>query len=397
MNERDLRDWLDDRAPTAAPDELRARVAAISSAPPIAVPRARRRSLRGRRSWRNGLLLAAAFAASIGGAAFLAGRSGPRPDATVSPPVDNGLIAIAASGVALLDPVTGEGIGGLRTPSETWSATWSRDGRMLAFGSRDGIWTMDIATGAEGLVATVEGCRGRALVGLRAAWSPDGRTIAVTEDSQLLLVDVASGAVVVHLDERGADIRSPTWSPDGATLAFFVDSTLFSVPAAAGPATVVSRSRTRCGCPATSRSPRRHERWPGWHSRSRTDDGQAHRHRRQQRRRHESAGPVRRWLLLLHLRQLGSPGFGWSPDGTQMAFVTQFYHAVRPTVPRLSRQLGWPSVRHRPGRHVRPAPEPSERRPSAVAAPALAGRSRGHALGSAPRAPMNVLAGCRVE
>ena len=208
-----------------------------------------------------------------------------------------------ASGVALLDPVTGEGIGGLRTPSETWSATWSRDGRMLAFGSRDGIWTMDIATGAEGSLLPSRAVGG-ALVGLQAR--------LVTRRTHHRRYGGLAALARRCRFRRGRSASRRTWR--GHPLTDLVTGRRNArvlrrldprtAPAAAGPATVVVESRTRCGCPATSRGPRRQNAGldgiPG-----RTDDGQAHRHRRQQRRRHRSAGPVRRWLLL-HLRQLGS-------------------------------------------------------------------------------------------
>src|SRR4029450_5857471 len=138
----------------------RARVAAITAAPPIDAPGVVRRSLRRRGSRRNGLLLAAALAASLGGATFLAGRAGPTPDVTTTFPPDRGLIAIASAGVALVDPVTGERVIGLQTPLSAWSIAWSPDGRLLAFVVPGGIWTMDLETGAQELVAALGGWRG---------------------------------------------------------------------------------------------------------------------------------------------------------------------------------------------------------------------------------------------
>jgi dipeptidyl aminopeptidase/acylaminoacyl peptidase len=323
MNERDLRAWLGDRARAAAPDELRARVAAISGAPPIAAPSVGRRSLR-RISWRNGLLLAAALAASLGGATFLAGRAGPTPDATTTLPPDRGLIAIAASGVALVNPVTGERIRGLQTPLWAWSAAWSPDGRLLAFVERGGIWTMDLETGAQELVAAVEGCRGVRWWDCELAWSPDGGTIAVTEGSQLLLVDVASGAVVVRLHQFGAKIRSPAWSPDGETLAFFVDSTLSTAPAASGPATVVVEESDAVWLP----------RDVAWSPDGTTLAWMAFPEAEPTDSKHiviaesNADGTNQRVLFdagfcVCISGNWGPPGFGWSPDGTQMAFVTQ--------------------------------------------------------------------------
>jgi Tol biopolymer transport system component len=325
MNERDLRAWLGDRASTAAPDELRARIAAISTAPPIAAPRVRRRSMRRRGSWRNGLLLAAALAASLGGATFLAGGAGPTPDVTTTLPPDRGLIAIAASGVLLTDPVTGERIRGLRTPLAGWTASWSPDGRLLAFGLRNAIWTRDLETGAERFVAAVEGCRGERWWNCEVAWSPDGDTIAVTMDSKLLLVDVASGAVVVRLDQAGAKIRSPAWSPDGAKLAFFVDSTLSTAPAASGPATVVVDESDAVWVPRdVAWSP--DGRTLAWMAFPEIEAGTDRKHIVIAAS--DANGTNRRVLFdagfcFCVSGNWGPPGFGWSPDGTQMAFVTQ--------------------------------------------------------------------------
>jgi dipeptidyl aminopeptidase/acylaminoacyl peptidase len=325
MNERDLRAWLGERAsPAAAPDELRARVAAITAAPPVAAPRVGRRSLRRRSSWRNGLLLAAALAASLGGATLLAGRAGPTPDATTSLPLDRSLIAIASSGVALVDPVTGDRVLGLRTPLETWSAAWSADGRLLAFGLRDAIWTMDVETGAERMIAAVDGCRGERWWDCELAWSPDGGTIAVTLDSQLMLVDIASGAVVVRLDQPGAEVRSPAWSPDGATLAFLAGATLFTIPAASGPATVVVEESDEVWLP----------RDVAWSPDGGTLAWMAFPEAEPTGWKHiviaasDAEGSNQRVLFeagncFCISGNWGPPGFGWSPDGTQMAFVTQ--------------------------------------------------------------------------
>jgi Tol biopolymer transport system component len=268
-------------------------------------------------------LLAAALAASLGGATFLAGRPGPTPDVTTTLPADRGLIAIASSGVTLVDPVTGGRIRGLQTPMGTWSATWSPDGRRLAFVLRDGIWTMDLETGEQELVAAVE-CRGVRWWDCELAWSPGGGMLAVTEGSQLLLVDVASGAVVVRIDQRGTKIRSPAWSPDGAALAFFVDSTLSTAPAASGPATVVVEESDAVWLP----------RDIAWSPDGRTLAWMAFPDAAPTDRKHiviaasNADGSNQRVLFdagscVCISGNWGPPGFGWSPDGTQMAFVTQ--------------------------------------------------------------------------
>jgi Tol biopolymer transport system component len=332
MNERDLRAWLGDRASTAAPDELRARVAAISAVPPLAASHSGRRSLRGRTSWRNGLLLAAALAASLGGATLLAGGTGPKPDTTNSLSLDRNVIAIAGPEMAVVDPVTGERPEGLRTPSATWSAAWSPDGRLLAFGRERTIWTMDIATGAEAHIAADVGCGGERWWDCELAWSPDGGTIAVTRDSRLLLVDVATGAATVLLNQPGPDVRSPAWSPDGDTLAFFSGSTLFTVPAATGQPTVVVEESDQVWLP----------RDVVWSPDGTTLAWMAFPEAEPTGRKHivvvasNADGSNRRVVFdagfcVCISGNWGPPGLGWSTDGTKMAFVTQDYQFEPPS------------------------------------------------------------------
>lgn len=207
---------------------------------------------------------------------------------------------------------------------ETWSAAWSPDGRLLAYGLGDAIWTMNVETGAERLVAAVEGCRGERWWDCELAWSPDGDTIAVTEDSQLLLVDVDSGTIVVRLDQPGADIRSPAWSPDGTTLAFFIDSTLVTAPAFTGPPTVVVEESDEVWLP----------RDVAWSPDGATLAWMAFPEVEPTGWKHiviaasDADGSNRRVLFeagncFCVSGNWGPPGFGWSPDGTQMAFVTQ--------------------------------------------------------------------------
>jgi Tol biopolymer transport system component len=156
------------------------------------------------------------------------------------------------------------------------------------------------------------------------AWSPDGRRIAVTEGSQLLLVDVASGAVVVRLHQFGAKIRSPAWSPDGAKLAFFVDSPLSTAQAASGPATVVAEESDAVWLP----------RDVAWSPDGATLAWMAFPEAEPTDRKHiviaasNADGSNRRVLFdagscVCISGYWGPPGFGWSPDGTLMAYVTQ--------------------------------------------------------------------------
>lgn len=124
------------------------------------------------------------------------------------------------------------------------SATWSADGRSLAFLDQTGaLYTADVATGDVRPLFTATFEPGR------PSWSADGRTIALAAIkpyttryreglSKILLVDVASGAgrYVDPLPDRSIQTRGddgPVWSPDGTRLAFVVASVLWLLPVAA--------------------------------------------------------------------------------------------------------------------------------------------------------------------
>ena len=100
------------------------------------------------------------------------------------------------------------------------SATWSPDGRRLAFDStRDGnteIYVID-ADGANPVRVTVAPGEDWA-----ASWSPDGRTIAFTSDrsgSAQIWATTPDGAEPRQLTDDTSGNLWPTWSPDGSRIA----------------------------------------------------------------------------------------------------------------------------------------------------------------------------------
>ena len=120
------------------------------------------------------------------------------------------------------------------------SASWSRDGSMLAFLDQTGaVHTVEVATGDIQQVFTATFEPGR------PTWSPDGRVIALAAIkpysaryreglSKILLVDRMTGAgtYVDPLPFRSIQTRGddgPVWSPDGTRMAFVVASVLWVV------------------------------------------------------------------------------------------------------------------------------------------------------------------------
>lgn len=121
------------------------------------------------------------------------------------------------------------------------SATWSRDGRLLAFLDQTGaVYTVEVSSGAVQRVypATFEPGK--------PTWSPDGTVIAVAAIkpysaryreglSTILLINRGTGAgtYVDPLPGRSIQTRGddgPVWSPDGTMMAFVVGSVLWVMP-----------------------------------------------------------------------------------------------------------------------------------------------------------------------
>jgi hypothetical protein len=129
----------------------------------------------------------------------------------------------------------------LRTSVPMLSPSWSPDSRRIVASGPQGLWVINVATGAAREILSL----GEDEVGA-PAWSPDGRWIAFDRNppptgvgapplgsSQLWLVRPNGSGLrqLTHLTD--ADIASaPAWSPDGRRLAFITTRGRSSWPVA---------------------------------------------------------------------------------------------------------------------------------------------------------------------
>jgi eukaryotic-like serine/threonine-protein kinase len=94
-----------------------------------------------------------------------------------------------------------------------WFPRWSPDGTRISFLSRGGVFVVSALGGAAQMVVP---SRPGAIV-TSATWSADGREIAYVRGDSLLARSIGSPAV--RLIATGPDLHSCTWSPNGALLA----------------------------------------------------------------------------------------------------------------------------------------------------------------------------------
>ena len=100
------------------------------------------------------------------------------------------------------------------TTGNEWSPRWSPDGARVLFLAKGGVFSAP-AAGSEAPREEVA-ARSGAIV-TSATWSPDGREIAYVRGDSLLAR--TSGTDRVRLIATGPDLHSCAWSPDGARIA----------------------------------------------------------------------------------------------------------------------------------------------------------------------------------
>ena len=334
MNERQFQAWLVERAPVTVPVSLRERVGAIPTDASTGRPRqvgvgsvrSLARTRVRRRTVAFGLLAAALTGSIVAAGVMLIQRHDQLPG--------NGLIVVATGEAPeAVDPTTGEPVvirdlaqnGRTIDPSLLTGAAhlaWSPDGRQVAFvGRRSDLRVLDLDSGAIRTVAEeASACVDSIPCG--ATWSPDGRALAYTSAATLRRVDAATGNVTTLAMTGGLAISSPSWSPDGRTIAFASDDGLFVVGSHGGePTRLFSDLGDRAGPLDVHWSP--DGRWIGFLTSDEFDttavgwnlrieviapDGSD---------RHVIADTG-----VCFCMNISPGGFTWSPDGTQIAFVT---------------------------------------------------------------------------
>jgi Tol biopolymer transport system component len=153
----------------------------------------------------------------LGQASQLTSERGLEVQPSMSP--DGRYVAYAA-GSSLLTRIAVRPVAGGRarwltadTTENQWLPRWSPDGRRILFLSRGGVFS---APASGGLARQEVASRPGAIV-TSATWSPDGRAIAYVRGDSLLARTVDSDET--RLITTGTDLHSCRWSPDGAWLA----------------------------------------------------------------------------------------------------------------------------------------------------------------------------------
>jgi Tol biopolymer transport system component len=158
-------------------------------------------------------LIAAALLAAIAGTALI-GTGIWRLPSRNEPFHGNGPIVVSTSLMVAVDPTTGAVVDALPLPASSplSRAAWSPRGDYLAIADEREVLLFDPATRTSRSLVACPACS--------VSWMPDGTGLALGRSGEIRLVDPSDGYTVGSIDLPGIQVLSVSWEPTGGRIAF---------------------------------------------------------------------------------------------------------------------------------------------------------------------------------
>lgn len=123
-----------------------------------------------------------------------------------------------------VDPATGSRRVIVENVDDVRHASWSADGRWVAYITHEALWVVDATSEPRKVVADMVDRAGDGVDAKLWSWSATGARIAIVHDSTLSVIDVAAGGTIALASAWEALAQPeyltspPVWSPDDSTL-----------------------------------------------------------------------------------------------------------------------------------------------------------------------------------